>query len=165
MNAYREALKRTDPSLKGAPAASDLDPTEALRTFTEFYQEITPERIRRYLADVYAEDVFLADPFKTVEGLPALEAYFLRSAETFEACSFKIEDVTRDGGEFYVRWVMDLTLTRAKDAPVQALGMSHVRLNADGKVVFQQDYFDAAGAVYERLPVIGRVLRGIRNRL
>jgi hypothetical protein len=44
-------------------------------------------------------------------------------------------------------------------------GVSEVRFDAAELVVEHVDYWDPAAAVYERLPLLGGVLRGLRRRL
>jgi steroid delta-isomerase len=35
----------------------------------------------------------------------------------------------------------------------------------DGRVVYHRDYWDAAGELYERIPLLGALMRGVRRRL
>jgi hypothetical protein len=58
---------------------------------------------------------------------------------------------------------MYLRLERKKDELIKAPGMSHLRFDEKGMIVFHQDYWDSS-LVFERLPVIGFVLRWIKSR-
>jgi hypothetical protein len=42
-------------------------------------------------------------------------------------------------------------------------GVSHIKFN--GKVYYHHDYFDMGAFIYERVPVLGTVIRTIKNRL
>jgi steroid delta-isomerase len=44
-------------------------------------------------------------------------------------------------------------------------GASHLRFDADGKVAWHRDYWDAAEELYARLPGIGWLMRALRRRL
>ncbi|MFW6322186.1 MAG: hypothetical protein ACOC02_01025, partial [Guyparkeria sp.] len=44
-------------------------------------------------------------------------------------------------------------------------GMSELVLGADGLVVEHVDYWDPAGQLYERVPLLGWLMRRIRHRL
>jgi hypothetical protein len=59
---------------------------------------------------------------------------------------------------------MTLVLKRNKDDRFQAVGMSHVRFDPEGKVVFHQDYWDT-GIIYEKIPVLGAIITWIRQRI
>ena len=62
----------------------------------------------------------------------------------------------------FLRWELD-SMLRGK--PYRIIGMSEVIFAADGRVSLHVDHWDAAQQFYERLPVIGGVLRMIRSRL
>jgi len=44
-------------------------------------------------------------------------------------------------------------------------GVSHLRLASDGRIAWHRDYWDAAGELYETVPVLGAVMRFLRRRL
>jgi hypothetical protein len=44
-------------------------------------------------------------------------------------------------------------------------GASHLRFNADSKVVWHRDYWDAAEELYAKLPGIGWLMRALGRRL
>ena len=56
------------------------------------------------------------------------------------------------------------TFTVAAHETIEAIGMSHVRFNREGKVVFQQDYWDTS-AMLDRLPVVGYWTRLVKNKI
>jgi predicted heme/steroid binding protein len=43
-------------------------------------------------------------------------------------------------------------------------GGSHLILNAEGKIVSHRDYWDAAEELYEKLPVVGALMRWLKKR-
>jgi len=44
------------------------------------------------------------------------------------------------------------------------VGSSHLRFNSDGLVEYHRDYWDASEELYEKLPVIGFVLKALKKR-
>jgi hypothetical protein len=42
------------------------------------------------------------------------------------------------------------------------VGGSHLVLDADGCITLHRDYWDAAEELYEKLPVVGRVMRWLK---
>ncbi len=162
---YQNALKTTDAGQVQLMEPDSATVKRAMAQFIEFYQDYSHEKIQKNVRNLYAENAFFADPFKTVEGIDEIENYFLESTDTIESCTFDIQDVANHKGNYYFRWWMDLTLKRYKDRPMNATGMSHVRYNKEGKIIFQQDYWDVAGTVYEKIPILGSVLKKIRNRI
>ena len=137
---------------------------DALKQFEDFYAVYSTEAIRDGIREVYAEDAWFGDPYHTVKGIDAIEHYFLVMAEPVESCTFRIDAINRSGNEFYAHWTMHLVSKAAKDKPVEAIGLSHIRFNAEGKVVFQQDYWDTS-AMLDRLPVVGYWTRLVKGRI
>jgi len=160
---YEKALAETDPAkVAGLQPGSQLE-KEAVARFVDFYRVFSSEVIRKGLRGLYADSAYFRDGFKEVLGIEAMEAYFLNSAEGIQTCTFDIQEIAVHQGNYYFRWVMHLTMKRSPDDPIRTVGMSHVRYDAMGKVSFHQDYWDT-GVVYEKVPVMGAVIRWIKNK-
>lgn len=160
---YEKALAETDPAkVAGLQPGSQLE-KEAVARFVDFYRVFSPEVIRKGLRGLYADGAYFRDGLKEVVGIEAMEAYFLKSTEGIQTCTFDIQEMAVHQGNYYFRWVMHLTMKRSPDDPIRTVGMSHVRYDAKGKVTFHQDYWDT-GVVYEKIPVMGAVIRWIKNK-
>jgi hypothetical protein len=162
---YAAALARTAPTpgsgvVPGSPAEQ-----EALQRFKDFYADFSAEPIRAHTRTVYAPDAYFRDPYKEIEGIDTIEAYFLSSVEPVQSCRFDIHDVASHDGEYYVRWTMELNLKRHEGRrPIRAIGVTHLRFDSEGRVRFHQDNWDAS-SVLEELPLIGRIVIWIKNRI
>ncbi|MDD4101074.1 MAG: nuclear transport factor 2 family protein [Kiritimatiellae bacterium] len=137
---------------------------DALQRFKDFYEVYSSKSIAAGIREVYADNAWFGDPFQIVEGIDAVEHYFLVMAEPVESCTFEVEAIQRCGKDYYARWTMRLVSRAAKDQPIETIGLSHVRYNAAGKIIFQQDYWDT-GAMFERLPVVGFWTRFVKRRI
>lgn len=162
---YRRALVTTDP--KGTPPLAPASPSEAqaIRRFIDFYKVFSSEGVRASVREVYASSGYFRDPFHEVSGIDAIEKYFLASTETIADCRFDMQDVASHDGNYYFRWVMQLRTKRAPDEPIEAIGVTHVRFDEEGRVVFHQDYWDAGSVVYERVPVLGWLVGKVKARV
>ena len=160
---YNKMLVDTDPKKIETVQPDSEKEREAIDRFTSFYQVFSTEIIKNKIKTVYAESAYFRDGYREVRGLENIEAYFLKSAETVHECTFDIQDVAIHEGNYYFRWVMNLTTKRWKDEPITAVGMSHVRFDKDGKVIFHQDYWDTS-LVYEKIPIMGSVIRWVRKQ-
>ena len=58
-------------------------------------------------------------------------------------------------------WLQDEALM---SGPAGHPGASHIRFAADGGVVYHRDYQDAAEELYEKLPVLGILMRRFRRQ-
>jgi limonene-1,2-epoxide hydrolase len=164
MKNYYETLKKTDPQYISYVKAESDEEKKAITQFREFYQVFSEEKIRSSVRVLYREDAYFRDGFREVQGIDAIEEYFVSSTETFLECRFDIQDVAVHDGNYYFRWIMTLVLKRNKDNPVEAVGMSHVRFDEKGKIIFHQDYWDT-GIIYEQIPILGPIITWIRQRV
>jgi hypothetical protein len=161
---YARALAETDPAQAALMKAGDAGEAEALARFARFYEVYDIPTIRAGVREVYAPNAFFGDPFHAVMGQDAIEDYFVRMAEPVESCTFEIDGSDAAGPEYYIRWTMRLKPRAVRGPALVVPGISHVRFDPEGLVVFQQDYWDS-GALFDRLPVVGFFTRAVRRRL
>jgi hypothetical protein len=162
-----KALAATD-AIKGkAFEQGSAAEKEAIARFETFNSDFSAANITNNTKNVYAGDVYFRDPFKQIHGEHEFEAYLLRGSAATAQYSMDWKDVGESHGDYYFRWVMSLKLHRdgKKKPPSLTPGISHVRFGPDGKVIFHQDYFDAATFLYERIPILGGEIRFIKKRL
>ena len=150
-----------------SPAPGSDAERDALARFTEFFSNFAADRIDRLLDETYAPDVYFNDTLKSVRGSAALRQYLGESAAAVEDCRVQIESTTRTAeGEFLVRWRMMIRFRKLRrGTDTWSIGLSHVRLSGDGRVAYQQDYWNAADGLYEHIPVLGALIRLVKRRL
>ena len=157
------AIIETTQSVASMEPGSDTE-KEALRRFDAFYADYSVEAIRAGVRDVYAEDAWFGDPFHIVEGIDEIEHYFVVMAEPVEQCTFTVDSMQRSGNDYFARWTMRLESSAAKGEIIETIGLSHIRYNDEGKIIFQQDYWDTS-AMLDRLPVVGFWTRLVKGKI
>lgn len=156
------AVERTA-SIKTMAPGSETE-EKALRLFHDFYEDYSYDAIKAGVRKLYAEEAWFGDPFHIVEGIDELEHYFLVMAEPVERCTFTVDSMQRSGNDYFARWTMELESKAAKGEIIRTIGISNVRFNQEGQVVFQQDYWDSS-AMLDRLPVVGYWTRMVKDRI
>ena len=138
----------------------------SLEPFTAFLQKIgDKEYVSANVAKVYSSDAFLNDTLVTHRGPGEIKAYFHTTADTMTSYQVTIDDIASNGAEHYVRWTMVFIAPKLNGGkPVESCGVSHVRLNTDGKVTMHQDFCDSGTNIYGQIPVLGGVIESIRRR-
>lgn len=164
---YAEMLRRTEPEARTAPAPGSPEEARALDHFRSFFSDMTPERVRKEGALVYAENAILHDTLVTHVGLDAIIPYFVKTAERSAGVEVSVDQVIREGFDYYVRWTMDIRWSafRCKGQTTRSVGMSHLRFGTDGKVILHHDFWDSASGFFAYLPFIGSLLRWIKKRV
>lgn len=163
---YEEALERTDPARYGTVEKGSAREQEATNRVVDFFSVLSEENIRAKVRHVYADDAYLNDTLKEVNGIDAIEAYLIESARAVEECTVRFTDVAESAGNYYFRWMMNIRFKNLKKGRVcRSIGMSHIRFNEDGKVVLHQDYWDSASGLFEHVPIVGSLIRTVRAGL
>ena len=136
----------------------------ALKRYAEFFESLTADRVA-LLDQVMTEDVSFTDPFNSVRGIEQVRQVFVEMHAQFSDARFVVTHAAlADDGSGLLRWELNGKLRRTGD-PWHVEGMSQVRFGPDGRVSEHVDYWDAARQFYERLPVVGWILRRIRARM
>ena len=110
----------------------------------------------------YAHGAYFKDPFNEVRGLAAIQRIFAHMFESLEAPRFKVLSLLEQDGQAFVTWDFEFGL---RGRALKVHGASHLRFAPDGRVNYHHDYWDAAEQVYERVPLLGGLLRLLRRRL
>jgi limonene-1,2-epoxide hydrolase len=138
-------------------------PAGVVARFQQAFQELRHDNLAR-LAEIYADDVVFEDPLHRVEGLAALTAYFERMYAGVESIGFEFGEVLESPGQAMLTWTMHMAHRRLRPGETLSLpGASHIRFAK--RVHYHRDYFDAGALLYERLPLLGGVVRAIRRRV
>ena len=164
MGIYYKMLAYTDPQRARVLNNDSGNEKEVIQNFISFYTIFSEERISENVSDLYAENAYFRNGFRELLGIENIESFFLSAIEVVHECSLDFLDVIHQNGEYYFRWIMRLTLKRDKRKIYKILGMSHVRFNQEGKIIFQQDFWDT-GRIYQGLPILGSIIRWIKNRI
>jgi len=130
--------------------------------FADFDTTMTEENLRK----LYSDDVYFNDTFVTLNGIDELVVYMAKTSEQVIASEVQIVDLAKSDSDYYIRWVMQVEFdARGKRIKSRSIGMTQLRFNSEGKVVLHQDFWDSANAFYQHLPVIGGLVKRVKNGL
>ena len=68
------------------------------------------------------------------------------------------------GNQCFLTWDFDFRLKQRGNA-ITIHGGSHLQLDPSGHILLHRDYWDAAEELYEKLPLIGALMRWLRRGL
>ena len=137
----------------------------AAERFRTYWEGLTREGVAR-IGEHYTEDAYFRDPFNEVRGLAEVRRIFDHMFETLHEPRFAILEVVEEGSAAFLVWDFTFRVKAWKPGVTQKIhGSSHVRFAPDGRVSYHRDYWDAAGELYARLPVIGALMRWLARRM
>jgi hypothetical protein len=156
---YLEAEKTARGAVLSAQQEKDAE-----ARFVAFFKDVTPETIQAQTAGLYAENAWFNDTLKTLHGREAVKVYFLKisSHAAFMRCN--VLDFARSGSNYYVRWTMDVQFKNSKET-IRTIGMTQLRFDSEGRIIFHQDFWDSGAGFFEHVPVLGAAVRWIKSLL
>lgn len=142
-----------------------MNELDALKRLTRYWETLTPADVER-IGEVYAEHATFQDPFNKVEGHAALKHIFNDMFVRLHDPRFVILETIQQDNRVLLVWDFSFRIKSFKpDLKRTIHGTSLVRFGADGRVISHRDYWDAAGELYEQLPLVGGVMRWLKRRM
>jgi len=141
--------------------AAAMDPHVA--RIVQAFEQLTPASLAR-LAELYTADARFKDPFNEVQGVPAIRAVFEHMYATLDAPRFVVRDVVAQGDQCFLTWDFIFRMRRFNRDEQTVRGGSHLVLAADGRIALHRDYWDVAEELYEKLPLVGSLMRWLKRR-
>jgi ketosteroid isomerase-like protein len=129
---------------------------------TAWYEGLTVDSLRT-TDQLYRPDARFKDPFNDVAGAAAIRRIFEHMFATLKAPRFTVVDSICDAQACLLIW--DFEFRRSGGAAMRVRGASHIEFADDGRVARHRDYWDPAEELYEKLPVLGALMRWLRRRL
>jgi len=163
MESYYQALQATDPHKNEVMQQGSKKERAAIERFSYLLANFTEDTIRRYVRVLYAPNAYYRDSFTEKQGVENIETYFIEGTRTMDELAFDLQDVAVHDGNYYFRWITQFSQKGKKDDVIHLPGVSHVRFDKEGRVIFEQDFWDA-GVIYERLPIIGSFIRWLKKK-
>ncbi|EDP65648.1 hypothetical protein BAL199_02449 [alpha proteobacterium BAL199] len=131
-----------------------------LEAYCRLFETLTPDRLEEFRA-LCTDDVRFADPFNDIAGIERFIALYRHMYKAVSEPRFLVLDRVLSPQAGYVRWQFTAV---ARGRSVVIDGMSEIRFDTTtGRVREHIDHWDAAGQLYERLPVVGSLIRWLRR--
>ena len=149
-----------------APMADDVPATD-LADIERFFSEMTPAHLAR-LGEVYSAEAWFKDPFNEVQGLDAVRGIFQHMYDSLNQPRFIVTTRVVQGSQCFLTWDFVFGL-RGQTTEITVRGASHLWLapGTDGRwrIERHRDYWDVAEELYEKLPLLGALMRWLKRRV
>ncbi|MBL6912286.1 MAG: nuclear transport factor 2 family protein [Puniceicoccaceae bacterium] len=163
---YRQALAATDPAQFVLPAPGSEAEQAMLGPVKALFSDYSRDNLTQNVTEVYAEDVYFRDAFKEFKKATDIRDYMLEGLKPLEKAEFVFNRVARSGGDYYLDWTMRLDFKKTPSGTwEESIGVSHMRFNSEGKVIFHQDYWDPTDIVYRRIPIAKQLIAFVKGQM
>jgi hypothetical protein len=137
---------------------------DAVRKLVAYFENLSPASVAQ-LGQLYAPQARFKDPFNDVTGLPEIRRIFDHMFVALIAPRFVVTQQIAQGGQCFLTWEFRFQFRGYHAGQEQViLGASHLVFDAQGLVTLHRDYWDAAEELYEKLPLVGSLMRWLKRR-
>ncbi len=151
--------------MNASPPHAPVDPHHAaVQRMVDFFEHITPQAVAE-LPQIYAPGARFKDPFNDVTGLAEIQRIFTHMFVALNQPRFVVLERVVQDSQCFLTWEFRFRFKRfSPDTEQVILGATHVVFNEAGLVTLHRDYWDAAEELYEKLPLVGGVMRWLKKR-
>ena len=130
-----------------------------------FFETLSPQSVEQ-LATLYTADAYFKDPFNEVKGVAQIQRIFRHMYVALHAPHFVVTSRVVDGDQCFLTWEFRFRFRRFDSKVNQTVrGASHLQLTPDGRIHFHRDYWDAAEELYEKLPLLNRLMHWLKRKI
>ena len=141
-----------------------MNRSASLVRLVDYWQTLTPETVDA-ISTIYTEDAYFRDPFNEVTGIEKIRHLFADMFVRLDAPTFTITETIEQPHGALLIWDFTFRIKTLKPEMNRRIhGTSHIRFAPDGRVQYHRDYWDAAGELYEQLPLVGTLMRFLKKR-
>jgi hypothetical protein len=142
-------------------AQATPDPVSSL---VAYFEGLSPQSVAQ-LGQHYAAQARFKDPFNDVIGLPEIARIFEHMFVALIGPRFVVTQQISQGAQCFLTWEFRFQFRNYRVGQEQViLGASHLVFDSQGLVTLHRDYWDAAEELYEKLPLVGSLMRWLKRR-
>jgi steroid delta-isomerase len=139
-----------------------MNPQLGLERLVRFYETISPQALAE-IGTVYAANAHFKDPFNDVTGLADISAIFAHMFVQVDGPRFVVNTRIMQGTQAFLSWEFRYRMKRYAREEQYIRGATHLVFNEAGLVTEHRDYWDAAEELYEKLPILGALMRWFKR--
>ena len=139
----------------------DFDVHKRLEEIICWFETLTPETLDT-IDSIYSADTFFRDPFNQITGLSGVTRIYKHMFDSLQNPKFVITNRIVQGLQAFVSWHFNFVI---RGRSIQIVGCTYFSLNAEGLIAVHRDYWDVAEELYEKIPLLGSLMRLLKRKL
>lgn len=134
----------------------------SLQSLIDFFQSISRNSVAE-ISRIYTDDVWFKDPFNEVNGINEVRSIFTHMFDQVGSPRFVVTQSVLQGEHAFLTWDFLFFMKNQSKVEYCIRGATHLRFAPDGRVNFHRDYWDLAEELYEKLPLLGTLMRLLKR--
>ena len=105
----------------------------------------------------YHPEMVFQDSVQRIEGINEFVAMCERLTKRCESLQMEILSIAQDTNFILMDWIMTMSFNKYPNTPVY--GSTKLILHPDGRIIYQRDYFDMWGDIFNGIPYFKKTYR------
>ena len=115
-----------------------------------------------HIIPYYAQEMEFRDSIQYIKGKDEFTAMTERLTDRSQDLKMNIVRAMKEKNTIFIEW--EMTISYKKRPSSILYGTSRLSLNKDGKIVFQRDYYDLWGDIFDNIPRFNKLYRKFMHR-
>ena len=137
--------------------------SQHIQRVIEQFENVSPKTIDSLVA-LYSPDAFFKDPFNEVKGHADIRHIFTHMFTQVNNPRFVIKNTLENGSNACLIWEFIFQLKQSPSLDQVIRGCTWMTFNEALLITVHRDYWDAAEELYEKIPVLGALMRWLKKR-
>ncbi|REG82395.1 nuclear transport factor 2 family protein [Marinomonas pollencensis] len=133
-----------------------------IERFKHFYKDLKHIPLP-HIGDIYDDNVIFKDPVQEVRSVEQLHAYLSDSCMDVHSGCFEYLDQLVTENSAYIKWNMHFKHPKLGNKTLTVRGISQIQFNE--RIYYHEDVYDLGQMLYEHVPLLGCVVKGLKTRL
>lgn len=160
-SSYTQVYEKNNISIQGIQL-SQAQADDLAGRFAQTFNQLGTPQFMTSARELFAEDLYANDTLSVYYRFTDMVSHFEGMNQSVSDSQVVLQHVFLAGDTVFVHWKMTYTLKLfGSKKTMTSYGISQLKMNQNGKIVFQQDYWDANNGLYRQLPVVGGVYRAL----
>lgn len=110
----------------------------------------------------YHENIVFEDSIQRIEGIEEFEKMCERLTSRCEQLNMEIISIVMDKDQVFFQWKMQMSFKKYPVTPL--FGCTKLTIGPDNRIIFQRDYFDLWGDIFNAIPWFHRMYRNFLHK-
>ena len=110
-----------------------------------------------HLFPYYHPDIVFQDSIGRIEGINEFISLCERLTERCESLEMQILSIAQNSNIILMDWIMTMSFNKYPSTPVY--GSTKLILHPDGRIIYQRDYYDLWGDIFNGIPYFKKTYR------
>jgi limonene-1,2-epoxide hydrolase len=116
-----------------------------------------------HILPYYDDKIYFRDTIQEIRGIKEFKAMTERLVERSKDLKMKIVNILFEGNIIFFEWEMGLSFKKTPNSKI--FGASRLKLNDNGKIIEQRDYYDLWGDILDSIPFLTKGYRKFMRKL